>query len=756
MTDFTNYDYFTLRKMLSGLLCETTAPIFSPDNPEKVVAEPVYKTGIGFDTESTTITHTVKDKNGKEKTVVDYCFLYTYQIAVGTEYYAVYRTFDQFIMFIKALAQTLALKRQTDIDNGYIPAKCLIWVANLAHEWSFIKYRITEHFEIEKCFAKTPRDVLYVDFGDFVFRECLGLFGHSLADIAKNWTTTQKLKGDLDYDLIRTPETPLTEKEMQYCINDVIILGEMHTAVLKAYTQDNGGVILPNTSSGFVRLELKNSIRNSDDVTDERENYNVSHETKKDIKTNLAFLMHEHRKLFSSPFQWSVCREYGYCGGLCGSNIDDVGITLHDIQCVDLTSDYPAQMLQRKFPSGRLTKIPLYELEKIKRQKRPFFMIGIIKKMDSFTHHATFSVHKALNYKNPVFIKRYGNIKNMIKYNGKIRRAENVIVCVNDVDLAAYSEIYDYEITPLAIYAFTRYEKIPQWLHDCIVHNYITKSKLKIAGLQKTIEYMDSKRNVNTFYGVLSTRPGDMFDNFINGIFEPSEKWSYESMIHQSWLNPYIAFWVTSYARKILMDFISQYPDLIVQYDTDSLYYKTDKPTSKQMETAIKEYNSRIEEKNKKLFAYHPDKALLLSLGTWDFETKYVNFLPLGAKKYIKQDIKDGIQTVIAGLPKTAIPAEIANKNIKRPFSYYNVLKKYIDSQETINAVVVKHQFAQKFASAYNDDCIVSRETIVDYLGKPAVVDQTCYHAIVPIDFTLALGWDYARQIVRLRQNPGN
>ena len=43
---------------------------------------------------------------------------------------------------------------------------------------------------------------------------------------AKNYTTTQKLKDDLDYEIIRTPLIPITGAELQYCINDVAILSE--------------------------------------------------------------------------------------------------------------------------------------------------------------------------------------------------------------------------------------------------------------------------------------------------------------------------------------------------------------------------------------------------------------------------------------------------------------------------------------------------------------------------------------------------
>lgn len=750
MTDVTNYDYFQLRTLLIKLMTDTTNPIYSPDNPNKVIGERIYKTGIGFDTESTTITHTVTEKN-KTKTVVDYCFLYSYQISIGTQHYSLYRTYEEFNNFIHVLHGVLKNKSDFDKSIERPSAKCIIWVANLSHEWSFIKYKITRDFEIEKCFAKSPRDVLYVDFGLFVLRECIGLFGHSLADIAKNWTQTQKLKGDLNYDLIRTPSTILTEKEKQYCINDVIILSEMHDAVLKAYTQDNGGVILPNTSSGFVRLKLKSAIRESEELTAERISHNEYR--KKEAKTNLAHLMKLNAKLYFSQFQWEICRNYGYCGGLCGSNIEDVGKTLHNIQCVDLTSDYPAQMIQRKFPYGTLRRAKLSEYDDIRNKHKPYFMICIFKKLESKTEHATFSKHKALNFTNPIFQKKYGTIQNLIAYNGKIRRGNNIVACINDIDLSAYNEIYDMEYTPLALYVFSGYKKIPQWMFDCITHDYVTKSKLKIAKMQNTVEYMDSKRNVNTYYGVLSTKPSDMYDEFMNGLFAPSDETTFENIKYQSWLNPYIAFWVTSYARKILMHFISMFPDLIVQYDTDSLYYKTDKPNSEQLKKAIERYNAMITAKNEKIFEHHPDKKLFLSLGTWDFETIYCNFLPLGAKKYIKQDTENGIQTVIAGLPKTAIPAEIANRNIKKPFTHYNVLKKYIDTNYTINTVVVKHQFANKFASVYCDDDYEIPTVITDYMGNTETVLQGCYHAIIPIDFTLALGIDYAQQIVRLRLN---
>lgn len=747
MIDITYKSRADVARILTNELTHTTKPVYSPDNPKKVVGEPVYKTGIGLDTESTTIKHYDKKHY---KWIVDSCFCYTYQISIGTKYYAIYRTIEEVIAFFRILNQILKSKNDMSMSIGEPCAKCWIWVANLSHEWSFIKYQMCNNFALQKCFAKSNRDVLYCDFGRFMLRECIGLFGHSLADIAKNWTTTQKLKGDLDYDLIRTHETPLSEKEKQYCINDVLILAEMHEAVISAYKQDNGGVILPNTSSGFVRLKLKNAIRNDVDLSEEREIFNLNKcmTGNREIKTNLAYLCRQNKDLFYSKYQWETCRIYAYCGGLCGSNIDYVGKTLHNIQCVDLTSDYPAQLLHKKFPSGKLTKISKNEFSDALHGKRPFLMMCKIIKMESKTHHATFSQHKALNYENPVYIEHYGKIKNMIVYNGKIRRAYNVIAILSDVDLKSYDMIYDLQFTPITIYRFDRYTNIPSWLATSIIHDYITKSKLKIAGLSNTLEYYDSKRNVNTYYGVLATRPSDMYDEFINGIFEPSKEFSYNEMRCNTWLNPYIAFWCTAYARQILMYFISKYPDLIVQYDTDSLYYIT--KNGEPLKQEIEKYNAHITAKNERKFKNNPDKNLLMTLGTWDFENTYINFLAMGAKKYIKQDKENGIQTVIAGLPKMAIPSEIANEHIKKPFTYYNSLRKYIDTDGKNQTIIIKHQYANKFASVYNDTEFVSCETITDYMGNTAEQKTGCYHAIVPIDFTLAMKQDYCRCALQL------
>ena len=726
LIEFTHYNNIELEGLLLTLFNDRTTAIIEDD---KVIVDSVFTNCVGFDTESTTI---FEDETKKK---VKHCFCYTFQVAIAN-YYAIYRTKEQFINFLSILKDVIDYKN----INEPAPAKCYIWVANLAHEMSFIKYWITDNFEVSKMFAKSQRDCLLMEFNNIQFRECIGLFGHSLADIAKNWTETQKLKGDLDYNLIRTSFTPLTETEKQYCINDVMILTEMHTAILKAYKQQNGALRIPYTASGFVRMKLKENIRNDQELTEELERINENR--KKPIKSNIDLLKYKNRKAFASPAQWIMCRDFAYTGGLCGSNIEKVGRTLKNVKCADLTSDYPAQMLHCNFPYGWLKNVSRETFSIAIKQKKPFFILcrACLK---SFTNHATFSQHKMLNFKSKQWQDVFGEPTNLIVYNGKIHKVENAIIIMNDVDLSAYKMIYDMKIDIIDMWQFDGYKKLPNWITSAVIDSYEKKAVLKHDGQKDTIEYKDSKRDVNSYYGVFAQRDTDLLDIMIDGLFTNSKERTPKQQLCQHWLYPYIAFWVTSYARRILMYFISKYPDSIIQYDTDSLYYTE----NKELETALLKYNEKQKKINERIFKDNPHKELLLDLGMWDFEETYDQFLGMGAKKYVKQT-GNKIETVIAGLPKKAIPKEIEAKNIKKPLEHYNVVRKYILNNDP--KIIIENMFIDKFASDYNDDKTENFEQITDYQGITANQLCGCYHALKPIDFTLSMGVTYLKHILHI------
>lgn len=737
MTDITNYTAQQLRELFTTLLI--TGGVTAACDGVK----PMYKVGCAYDTESTTINERYIDHYTKKgvpiyKNRVKACFCYSYQFAIG-EYYAIYRTKRAFLMCLVCLVESVkAVNRMLEIDGV-----CTIWTANLAHEWSFIKHDLAR-FDITKVFSKGARDVLLIQIEEFVeIRESIGLFGRSLADISKNWCKNmRKLTGTFDYNKIRHWQTKLTDTELAYMRNDVLSLTEMHTNVVNYYTQANGVCRIPYTSSGFVRMKLKEAIRNDELLTDCRE------ACFDNLDTNIEMLKRNNAKTVVNEYQWNLCRNYSYAGGLCGSNIDYVGKVLNNVICADVTSDYPSQIVQKKFPKGRLRRMPVEAYRDLLDSGKPFFALLKIKSMVSKSHHAILSKHKIINYdtQSP-FHSFYGAPTNLVIYNGKVKRGDNIIVMWNDVDIHAYAEIYKIKAGVLDLYAFDNYGDAPQWLVDSMCEDYIRKALLKAEGKSNTIEYVETKRNVNTYYGVLATRNSDVCDSLDADLnFTNSKEKTFAEKRRDFWLNPYIAFWVTSYARALLMHFISRFPNAIVQYDTDSLYYIKSKGA--ELEKALHAYNAKIEKINRRKFKDRPNAKIFYSLGQWDFDDVYKRFLPLGAKKYIKEDSK-GIHTVIAGLPKAAIPKEIEARGINEPLTHYNPIVRYVDGLSA--DIIIEHEFTHKFSSVYCDTDKTEYIEITDGDGVTALQEVGSYHAIQPIDFTLSVGVEYLQNILHLR-----
>lgn len=711
-----------------------------------------YITGGGLDTESTTISHTIqegKNKDGslKYKTVIDSCFVWVYQIAINNDIYLL-RTIAQFTAFVENLVEKLKSiepieSRRYDSDKKriekiWIWPKFVLWVANLSHEFSFIK-NVLANMPITKFFATDDREILLVEIDSVLqFRECLGLFGHSLADIAKHHTTTKKAVGELDYNLIRHSNTPIDyEKELNYICNDVAILSELHhkainkLGIQKRYTietkqgsKDIAGVVFPFTSTGYIRNELKEEIAKDEDITYIVQNYKANMKKmrmKPKYFDNIGYLKNEHGQMIHSKWQWNICRNYSYAGGLCGSNPHKVCKVLHDVYCFDLVSDYPAQLNHELYPAGKINYIKApSERDILRRQehKQPYFLYMLID-IQAKTPHTVFSKHKVIHDKDSVLIS---------PINGKLVKGEGIRVCWNDVDIAAYKMAYKITVHKIfCMWYFDRYEKAPAYLLNTLNHRYLQKWQLKKEGFEDTQEYNDSKRFVNGCYGVLATREHVIELIFSGGQLGIGSVKTFDQIRQEFWLNPYIAFWCTSYARKVLISFITKYPDSIIQYDTDSLYCTYDKA----LFDDIAAYNELIKKKNAELFT----NPAFSDLGTLEQKAKYDTFIACGSKKYIT--VKDNkIKCTVAGLPKSTL------EEMEKGGYTLNDLIKIVSSLHT-NVYIISNMFCHKLASVYEDTNDTTEIKVTDYTGKEYIQDVTSYHALIPIDFTLAVSKDF-------------
>lgn len=703
-----------------------------------------YNVGGGLDTESSTKYHFVynthMDGSVDSKPVVDFCFCYAYQIAIGHNVF-ILRTIKQLADFITYVVHylqnlpTIEIKRY-DPDKNHIVKehyhpKFILWVANFSHEFAFLKGMLSK-YEITHFFATDERKPLLLEIGKVLqIRECLGLFGHSLDDIAKHHTSIRKLVGGLDYSKIRTSKTALTDSDIKYMVYDVYILSEMHKKVISDLAiKKDGAIVIPYTSTGYIRNECKASIEQDEELTEIVQNIrsNVRYHNRnrrpgepkqKAPSSNIAYLMQEHAKMILSETQWNICRSYSYAGGLCGSHPDMVCKPLKNIWCDDLTSDYPAQLNHKKYPAGKMhnCKYPTQQfIDQLRAKNKPFFVFFRCD-MQALTAHCVFSHHKIYNPDKGFFT----------MVNGKVKTGYDLNVCFNDVDIDAYKQAYKITVKEIyAVWYFDNYERLPKYFLNPLNKRYLQKCKLKNEGKDNTQEYSDSKRFVNGFYGMCAYRERYVQYLFKNGDLFPERNKTFLDIKNEFWLNPYVAFWCTSYARSILIQFIAAYPDSIIQYDTDSLYFDS---TDTALRKAIDDYNKEIIALNKQLF----DDPLFYDLGTFDHKPnkdRFDIFIACGAKKYIK--IHDGVATpVIAGLPKNTLDNMLADYSLDDLINIVTNL-----NAEDFNII---NQYHNKLASKYydcNDDVYIK---VTDYNGVEYIQHCSSYHALIPIDFNLRL-----------------
>lgn len=652
-----------------------------------------YKIGAGFDCETTI-------------TPKKYAYAYIWQFSINDTVF-IGRTTKHFFEFMKLLDKNLKSEyyRRTHKKPKQFP-QLLVYIANFGYEWSFFKSEMVE-LGIRKVFAKKKRQPLSVSVGDCIeFRECLGLWGNSLKEIAKNYTKTQKAVGDLDYNVSRNSYTVLSRRELGYVCNDVLILSELGLITFERFRKKS----IPYTQTGIIRNEVKNRIKAKGNL--------VFNSTKEAVKRIYPHSLNEYNKAM----------KYLFCGGLTHSNYEYVGKILYDVQCADLTSDYPAQMAHFSYPAGTLLEnCTVKELEHYPH----FYALFTFYNVRPINGHTIVSEHKLISYSNATFD------------NGRVYSADYIRLYLNEIDLENFNMFYTYDDDFIIsdIHCFTQSKPIPKELFDVLFEQYLIKAELKKNEQTETIEYIESKKVVNGCFGFTATRlylTDILFDG--SDITERDKIKKYRSIVYNRnmmtftpgrtytmkneleeiyrlltkdiWLSPFIAVWCTSYARRVLCDVISKFPDCIVQYDTDSVYFLMCHYQSNELRAYLENYNKEIEAKNKELF----DNPLYWDLGTWDFENPCTRFKCLGAKRYLKYQ-KGKIKLVCAGAKSKAFVKYCDENHL----DYFKAFKKDMLLDEASSMKTTLKYYDRK-EEPYTDTIIDEQGHIQDVKIKTCAV----------------------------------
>lgn len=592
--------------------------------------KPIYYMQLycGFDIETTNI---IYDN-------IKTAYMYIWQLSFN-DFVLLGRTWEEFIQVITMVKRLNGLSKTNRI---------IIWIANLSFEFQFIRKRVN----ITRVFAKEKRKPMYAMIDDCIeLRDPLLISGGSLAQLAKDYTKTQKMVGDLDYTIKRTNKTPLSQKELQYCLNDVVILREWSEFIFEKFIIPSKYV--PLTKTGLLRRKVKDNAP-------------------KGIKDAIELCM-PSEKLYHVMMQW------GFRGGYVHANICHTDTILTGVTSLDITSSYPAQMNHGYYPMGKFYRVSNIDKKQFYTLlKKDCCLFGItFYDISSTTNHSIESKSKCIELVNPVID------------NGRVSSAKKMTVVINEIDYELYEKFYKWKRFTIHFFYHTVRGKLPSYLLDVLNDEYLQKAKLKKEGKKDTQEYAIAKSNVNSAYGMTVTRMVEKEIIYQNDEWEyDNSNFCYNEEIKKLFLLPQWGIYVTSHARKVLLSMVYEISqnsdgavDDIVYNDTDSIKLLN----YEKHRHIIDDFNTKIIEKNKKIF----DNPIFYDLGTFDNEGTSERFKTLGAKRYLSD--KNGIITpTIAGLPKNVLHSYCEKHNID-VFEFFT------------SGMTLDCEFSNKLTTRYND-----------------------------------------------------
>lgn len=555
-------------------------------------------------------------------------YMYIYMLGINDENnILIGRTWEEFKNHCKQLK---------DYFNLSDTRRLVIYVHNLGYEFQFMR----KYFNWVDVFSISERKPLkaITDIG-IEFRDSYLLSGYSLENTAKNLQnkTIKKLTGNLDYTLKRNYFTKMTKEEMDYCINDVVIILEY----IKEQIQIYGDITkIPLTNTGRVRKFVRDKC----------------YFTSKSHKKSSGGKFTKYRKIMNDlTLDTDVYRmlKRGFMGGFTHASSKHSGKIIEKVSSIDFTSSYPAVMLTEKFPMGKGIKVKVKSVKDFNNLLNKYCLLFDVR----FTNLQC--IYENENY---ISESKCFTLQNPIINNGRVYSADTLATTITDVDFKILKQIYRWDDMEIGnCYKFYK-GYLPKPIIQSIVELYQKKTELKgVKGSE--VEYLLSKGMLNSTYGMTVTdivRDKITYNNDWGlELVNPDEaietyNKSVGRFLYYAW-----GVWVTAYARQNLWSGILSIGNDYIYSDTDSIKltnYDEHLPY-------IKWYNNMVIDKLKIMCNhYNIDFELLQPktiqgvpklIGVWDFDGYYKRFKTLGAKRYLVQYDDGNFEMTVAGLSKS-------------------------------------------------------------------------------------------------------
>lgn len=723
-----------------------TSPIYNPSQLGEVVKDAFkglnpkgnnkgikyYNCPCSFDIETTSFyidetgnNITYKDKEERQKFDPTYnpekrATMYIWQLGLNGRV-IVGRTWEEFRNCCVELSKLLHLSEKKRI---------ILFVHNLSYEFQFI----SRLFKWVNVFSIDVRKPIYAISTLWIeFRCSYLLSGYSLAMLGKQLTThkVEKLEGDLDYSLMRNTKTPLTDKELGYCVNDV--------RVVMAYIQEKleqEGMLstLPITKTGYVRQYCRKRCL-----------YLEGHRQNKRYKELMG-------KLKINDIDEFDLMQRAFQGGFTHCNAYHMGDTIENVASYDFTSSYPYVMVSEKFPMSGGVKVRVEteeQAEKYFQKYLAIFDVCFINLMPIETND------------NPLSSSKCYKKVNVVENNGRVVTADLVATSLTNIDWQVMKQFYKWDSVKFGTFYIYYANYLPTPLVDCILELYEKKTTLKgVEGME--VEYLKSKEMINSVYGMAVTNPlrdEIIFDGLLWENNPPTNREEllekYNNSRNRFLFYPWGIF-VTSYARRNLFTGIKSVGDDYIYSDTDSIKFTN----PDKHKTYFDSYNKLVTKKLEKAMAYHgfsiertrpkTKEGKEKPLGVWDFEGVYKRFKTLGAKRYMVGEdnalkvngVNYPVSLTVSGVnKKTAIPYlwDLTGGNIEKIFELFN------------EGLEIPPSKSGKNLHTYIDGEIEGQ--LVDYLGNKAPYKELCCIHLEPTGYDLSIASLYKKYITGVKYN---
>lgn len=682
--------------------------------------------------------------------------MYCWQMAVSSVDGNIYVFFGrEWIDFHRTLRRlTREAKRQmvfgpvaNDREQETLMACCInertlnmkIFIHNAGFEFQHLRNLYEDKFVAEKkqkVFARSARKPMKVNFTldrkiNIEIRDTLVLTQKSL----KNWCEDENLPvmkcKPIDYLQIRHPETPLTDEEIQYCINDVV---SMVYGVDK-YREKFGFLNdIPLTQTGIVRRKV---------CTETYQNDKTWCEEQCQIMKNYDF-----------EFFTKLCKLFQ--GGWTHANATKVNKVYDNVRAFDFASSYPSVMTNARLPVGEFIPCDKSEFDSLASQDietADFRWFAKIKfkgnkfPIMSMLQNTYWSTSKCEEIEGVPIVD-----------NGRLQGCTSFTAYVTDLDYEIISHTYMYDdIEVLELYK-SKAGYLSTALINLILEYFGYKTSLKGTGNESL--YTESKQFINSIYGCFVTR-------IVSEIIEFNDETGWDKIKLDEENGPQILFntlseltpekcfgsfqlgiWVTAWARHRLWDFIRHFDEKIIYCDTDStkgLFTDEDLDWINDYNASIASLESRVAAQlgiDDKLYTPLTSKGKTKRLGIMEREADGVHFKTLGAKRYVYQTLDKelyenyGIRflemhTTIAGLPKSAGVNKISTCDDFTDNTVWNTKE------------------SQKNTAVYNDN--QPNAILTDLYGNEYEATDQYGIAIVPTTFDLSISEEFAKFLQTLK-----